>query len=94
MLTPAVKMHHNSLIGLGMFLMAVLTAHQEQTLYWAQMVSYAVGVLAALYTIWSIQEKRREDKIEVIARQHAAEAAEIKAILIAALKRSGNGLED
>jgi len=56
----AVKSHTRELISLGVCTVSLISATQEQALWWAQMVSYGVGMTAGCFAIWSIWKKRNQ----------------------------------
>ena len=55
-----VRAHTKEIVGLFVTTFSVVSATQEQTLYYFQLVSYGVGVVAGGFTIWSIWRNRNK----------------------------------
>ena len=79
---PIVREHVQPLAWWGVSLIGLITANQEQALFWGQMAGYIVTVLSGAIMFWSIQRKRREDLVIRLAKEHIEQIAQIRAELI------------
>ena len=76
------KEHIRPLALWGVAIIGMISAHQEQAIFWAQMTGYAVAIGAGLANILSIWNKNKDEKIALLAKEHAEELKRLRAELI------------
>lgn len=63
-----VKFFARELAAIGVSAVAFITAWQEQAIFWAQFLAYALGALASAYALYGIWKKRRDSKVTALQR--------------------------